>query len=159
MLPQKGMECGYACYAVVPVPLEKGGNSMKDMTKGKIAPQIAGFAVPLVLGNLFQLCYNAADSIIVGKFVGTEALAAVGSSNPLMTFAILFINGMCMGASILMGMQFGAGRMERLRKQISTTMIGGCVFSLVLSMLCIAGAPWLLRLIQVQEELISGQSA
>ena len=127
---------------------------MKDMTKGKIAPQIAGFAVPLVLGNLFQLCYNAADSIIVGKFVGTEALAAVGSSNPLMTFAILFINGMCMGASILMGMQFGAGRMERLRKQISTTMIGGCVFSLVLSMLCIAGAPWLLRLIQVQEELI-----
>lgn len=127
---------------------------MKDMTKGKIAPQIAGFAVPLVLGNLFQLCYNAADSIIVGKFVGTEALAAVGSSNPLMTFAILFINGMCMGASILMGMQFGAGRMERLRKQISTTMIGGCVFSLVLSMLCIAGALWLLRLIQVQEELI-----
>lgn len=92
------MECGYACYAVVPVPLEKGGNSMKDMTKGKIAPQIAGFAVPLVLGNLFQLCYNAADSIIVGKFVGTEALAADGGDNPLMTFAILFINGMCMGA-------------------------------------------------------------
>ena len=91
---------------------------MKDMTKGSIAPQIAGFAVPLVLGNLFQLCYNAADSMIVGKFVGTKALAAVGSSNPLMTFAILFINGMCMGASILMGMQFGGGRMHRLRRQI-----------------------------------------
>lgn len=127
---------------------------MKDMTKGSIAPQIAGFAVPLVLGNLFQLCYNAADSMIVGKFVGTKALAAVGSSNPLMTFAILFINGMCMGASILMGMQFGGGRMHRLRRQISTTMIGGCVFSLVLSLFCIAGAPWLLRLIQVEEGLI-----
>lgn len=127
---------------------------MKDMTKGSIAPQIAGFAVPLVLGNLFQLCYNAADSMIVGKFVGTRALAAVGSSNPLMTLAILFINGMCMGASILMGMQFGAGRMQRLRRQISTTMIGGCVFSLTLSLLCMAGAPWLLQLIQVEEGLI-----
>ena len=67
---------------------------IQDMTKGRISPQIVKFAVPLVLGNLFQLCYNAADSMIVGKFVGTQALAAVGSSNPLMTFAILFINGM-----------------------------------------------------------------
>lgn len=124
------------------------------MTQGKIGPQIAGFTIPLVLGNLFQLCYNAADSMIVGKFVGTRALAAVGSSNPLMTFAILFINGMCMGASVLMGMQFGAGRMNRLKRQISTTMVGGCVFSVLVSLLCILAAPELLRLIQVEESLI-----
>lgn len=127
---------------------------IQDMTKGRISPQIVKFAVPLVLGNLFQLCYNAADSMIVGKFVGTQALAAVGSSNPLMTFAILFINGMCMGASILMGMQYGAGKLERLRKQISTTMISGIVFSLGVSLICVIFAPWLLRLIQVEEELI-----
>ena len=62
-----------------------------DMTKGAITPLLIRFTIPLVLGNLFQLTYNAADSIIVGKFVGEEALAAVGTSNPLMTLAILFI--------------------------------------------------------------------
>ena len=72
-----------------------------DMTKGAITPLLIRFTIPLVLGNLFQLTYNAADSIIVGKFVGEEALAAVGTSNPLMTLAILFINGMCLGAGIL----------------------------------------------------------
>ena len=56
-----------------------------DMTKGAITPLLIRFTIPLVLGNLFQLTYNAADSIIVGKFVGEEALAAVGTSNPLMT--------------------------------------------------------------------------
>ena len=74
----------------------------KDMTTGAITPLLVKFTIPLVLGNLFQLTYNAADSIIVGKFVGEEALAAVGTSNPLMTLAILFINGMCLGAGILL---------------------------------------------------------
>ena len=63
----------------------------KDMTSGKITPLLINFTIPLVLGNLFQLTYNAADSIIVGKFVGEDALAAVGTANPLMTLAILFI--------------------------------------------------------------------
>ena len=67
----------------------------KDMTTGAITPLLVKFTIPLVLGNLFQLTYNAADSIIVGKFVGEDALAAVGTSNPLMTLAILFINGLC----------------------------------------------------------------
>ena len=57
----------------------------KDMTSGAITPLLIKFTIPLVLGNLFQLTYNAADSIIVGKFVGEDALAAVGTSNPLMT--------------------------------------------------------------------------
>ncbi len=82
----------------------------KDMTTGAITPLLIKFTIPLVLGNLFQLTYNAADSIIVGKFVGEDALAAVGTSNPLMTLAILFINGMCLGAGILVSTAFGAGR-------------------------------------------------
>ena len=77
----------------------------KDLTKGKIMPLLVGFTM-LVLGNLFQLTYNAVDSIIVGQFVGKEALAAVGICNPVMTLMILFLNGLCMGASILMGTQF-----------------------------------------------------
>ena len=74
----------------------------KDMTSGKVSSLLIGFTIPLVLGNLLQLTYNAADSIIVGRFVGSNALAAVGTANPIMNIAILFISGMCMGASILM---------------------------------------------------------
>ena len=66
-----------------------------NMTSGPITPLLVRFTIPLVLGNLFQLTYNAADSVIVGRFVGEDALAAVGTSNPLMTLAILFIKRGC----------------------------------------------------------------
>ena len=66
----------------------------RDMTKGRILPQMTAFAIPLILGNLFQILYNATDSIIVGKFVGDDALAAVGTAGPIMNMAILFISGM-----------------------------------------------------------------
>ena len=75
----------------------------KDLTTGNITPQLIRFTIPLVLGNIFQLMYNAIDSIIVGRFVGSHALAAVGICNPISTLFILFLNGLCMGASILMG--------------------------------------------------------
>ena len=101
----------------------------KDMTSGKITPLLINFTIPLVLGNLFQLTYNAADSIIVGKFVGEDALAAVGTANPLMTLAILFINGICLGAGILVSTAFGAGDTELVERQVSTTAIAGTVFS------------------------------
>ena len=81
-------------------------------------PLLVGFTIPLVLGNLFQLTYNAVDSIIVGQFVGKEALAAVGICNPVMTLMILFLNGLCMGASILMVTQFGAKDYNKLQRQI-----------------------------------------
>lgn len=92
----------------------------KDMTSGAITPLLIKFTIPLVLGNLFQLTYNAADSIIVGKFVGEDALAAVGTSNTLMTLAILFINGMCLGAGILVSTAFGAGDTRLVERQVST---------------------------------------
>ena len=83
-----------------------------------------------MLGNLFQLTYNAADSVIVGKFVGDEALAAVGTAGPVMNMIILFISGMCMGAGILMSTQYGAKKYDQLERQISTTMLGGLVLRL-----------------------------
>ncbi len=94
-------------------------------------PQLISFTgVPLVLGNLFQLTYNAADSMIVGRYVGDSALAAVGTAGPIMNLAILFISGMCMGAGILMSTQYGAKDFDRLQRQISTTLLGGLFFSL-----------------------------
>ena len=64
-----------------------------DMTQGRIVPILVKFTIPLVLGNLLQLTYNAVDSIIVGRYVGKEALAAVGTSNPLLTLIILSVQG------------------------------------------------------------------
>lgn len=111
------------------------------MTEGRITPMLISFTIPLVLGNLFQLLYNAVDSIIVGKFVGEEALAAVGTSNPLVTLVILFISGLCMGAGVLMGMLYGAKDYEKLQRQISSTMIGGLLFSIAVMVISILFAP------------------
>lgn len=126
----------------------------KDLTTGKITPQLVKFTIPLVLGNLFQLTYNAVDSIIVGRFVGKEALAAVGICNPISTLFILFLNGLCMGASILMGNQFGAKDYDRLHRQISTTMLSGLVFSLILSAICIIFAHPILSIMQVDASIM-----
>ena len=130
--------CGWECEDMT-----------KDLTTGKIMPILVNFTVPLVLGNLFQLTYNAVDSIIVGHFVGKEALAAVGICNPVSTLMILFLNGLCMGASILMGIQYGAKDYETLHRQISTTLLSGAVFSFFLTLVCVIFAVPILLLLQV----------
>ena len=126
----------------------------KDLTTGKIMPILVNFTVPLVLGNLFQLTYNAVDSIIVGHFVGKEALAAVGICNPVSTLMILFLNGLCMGASILMGIQYGAKDYETLHRQISTTMLSGAIFSFFLTLVCVIFAVPILLLLQVDPSIM-----
>lgn len=125
-----------------------------DMTEGRIIPQLTEFTIPLVLGNLFQLTYNAADSVIVGKFVGDDALAAVGTAGPVMNMVILFISGMCMGAGILMSTQYGAKKYTQLERQISTTMQGGLVFSAVVALMLIIFSYPLLNLLQVPAGII-----
>ena len=117
-------------------------------------PILVNFTVPLVLGNLFQLTYNAVDSIIVGHFVGKEALAAVGICNPVSTLMILFLNGLCMGASILMGIQYGAKDYETLHRQISTTLLSGAVFSFFLTLFCAIFAVPILLLLQVDPSIM-----
>lgn len=126
----------------------------KDLTTGRITPLLVGFTVPLVLGNIFQLTYNAVDSIIVGRYVGPEALAAVGVCNPLMTLMILFLNGLCMGAGILIGTQYGAKDYDTMKRQISTTMLAGVIFSAALSLVCIVFARPILHLLQVDESIM-----
>ena len=126
----------------------------KDLTTGKIMPILVNFTVPLVWGNLFQLTYNAVDSIIVGHFVGKEALAAVGICNPISTLMILFLNGLCMGASILMGIQYGAKDYKTLHRQISTTMLSGVVFSFFLTLFCVVFAVPILHLLQVDASIM-----
>ena len=125
-----------------------------DFTEGKITPELVKFTVPLVLGNIFQLLYNTADSIVVGRFVGRDALAAVGTSNPLMTLVILFMNGITLGAGILIGTHYGAKDYATLRRQISTTMLGGLGFTVLVSLLFAALARPIFRLLQVDASVL-----
>lgn len=125
------------------------------MTTGNIPKHLIGFTIPLILANLFQLSYNAADSIIVGRFVGTRALAAVGTANPIMNIVMFFIVGICIGASVLMSEYFGAGNMKKFKRQVSTTMIGGFIFTVIIIILCVLMTKPILRLINTPEEILS----
>ncbi len=127
----------------------------KDMTKGAIFPMLVRFTIPLILGNLLQLTYNAIDSIVVGHYAGNDALAAVGTSNPLMTLIILFVQGICLGAGILLGTMYGAGDYERLKRQVSTTMIAGVVFSLGVMIISLFAAPGLLTVLMVDRQIFA----
>lgn len=103
------------------------------MTKGKPMEIIIRFAIPMFIGNLFQQFYNVVDTIIVGRFVGKEALAAVGSSFAIMTFVTSILIGLSMGASALFSQFFGAKQYEELKKAISTSFIFIFIVSLVLT--------------------------
>ena len=89
---------------------------MRKMTQGSIVRHLIAYALPLILGNLFQLTYNAVDSIVIGKFAGENALAAVSAANPVMTIMILGVSGVSIGASVLMSRFYGAGDEDALRR-------------------------------------------
>lgn len=130
-----------------------------DMTNGNIFAILIKFTIPLVLGNLLQLTYNAVDSIIVGQYVGKDALAAVGTSNPLLTLIILFVQGICLGAGILVGTLYGAKDFKTLQREVSTAMISGVVFSLALTVISLVAAPVLLTILQVSPAIRSEAAA
>ncbi len=130
----------------------------KDMTKGSVLPLLIRFTIPLIMGNILQLTYNAVDSMIVGRYVGRAALAAVGTTNPLMTLVILFTNGICLGAGILVGFHYGAKDTKKLRRHVSTGMLSGIIFSLCIAVLMIVLAGQILRLMQVDPEIMAEAS-
>ena len=123
---------------------------MDDMTKGRPLGHLVKYAVPLLLGNLMQLMYNAVDSIIAGRFIGEDALAAEGIAAPVMNMVILLVSGITIGAGILMSEAFGAKDMARLRKLNGTTLVLGIIsgsvvavvgFILSRSILCLMDTP------------------
>ena len=103
-----------------------------DMTRGPIVPQIIHFTLPLIIGNFFVLTYNAADSVIVGRFIGADALAALGAASPVMNVLLFLIVGICLGMSVLMGQYFGEQNFDKLKRVISTSVISGGLFTIVL---------------------------
>ncbi len=113
------------------------------------------FAVPLILGNFFQLTYNAVDSIILGRFAGKVSLAAAGIANPIMNIMIFFIVGISWGAGVLISEFYGAKDFARLKKEICTTLLIGFAFTLFVSTICFILAVPLLHLVRSPEELIA----
>ena len=89
---------------------------MKDLTEGNTYRSLVGFAVPILMGNLLQLTYNAVDSVVVGRYAGETALAAVGISNPIMSMIILGASGISIGASAFMGKCYGAKKDRRTKE-------------------------------------------
>ena len=95
-------------------------SSVTDMTRGKPLQLILRFTLPLFVGNLFQQLYNVVDSIVVGRFVSKDALAAVGASFSLMNFITAILIGICMGCGVVFSQYFGAGDIPRLKRAVST---------------------------------------
>ena len=90
------------------------------MTSGPIAKEILMFALPLMWGNIFQMLYNTVDSIVVGNFVGTQALAAIGATTMVVNLAVFFFNGFSVGAGVVISNAFGAQKHQRLHDAVET---------------------------------------
>lgn len=128
---------------------------MQDMTRGSISLNLIRYAVPMILGNIIQLTYNGADSIVIGKFLGENALAAVSVSNPIMTIMVLGASGIGIGASVIMSRFFGEGDYKKLKEEFSTTIIFSTLFSFLVFAVGFMISGHILRLINAPEEAYS----
>ena len=124
-----------------------------DLTRGPVMKSMLCFAVPMILGNLLQQCYNVADTLIVGQFLGANALAAVGSAYTLMTFLTSILLGLSMGSGVAVSISLGRGDAPRMRREIflSLTMVGAT--ALVLNLAAFLGLDFILAFLQTPAEL------
>lgn len=125
----------------------------RSLTQGPITRNMLLFALPLMLGNLLQQMYNLADAWVVGRFLGPDALAAVGSSYTLMTFLTSILLGLCMGSGAAISMQYGAGQQDRLRRCIFLSFGLIAVLSLVLNGAVYLGMDGILWVLRVPAEI------
>ncbi|MGN0485437.1 MAG: MATE family efflux transporter [Lachnospiraceae bacterium] len=127
---------------------------MRDLTKGSPAKQILLFALPICLGNIFQLFYSLVDTRIVGRYLGSEALAAVGATNSLNSMLIGFLMGMTNGFAILVARFFGAKEEKRLKKSVAATFLLGSAIAVAFMILCIGMLRPILSLLRTPENIL-----
>ncbi len=123
------------------------------MTEGSIWKKLLMYSIPLILGNLFQQLYNTVDSIIVGNYIGSEALAAVGSSGSIINLLIGFCVGASAGAGVVIAQFFGAQDKEGVRKAVHTTLAIAIAAGVVMTVVGILLVPFLLRAMGTPEEV------
>lgn len=129
-----------------------------DMTQGSIARLLAGFAVPLMIGNLFQQLYNTVDSLIVGNYVSKQALAAVGCTGPIINTLIGLFGGLASGAGVVISQYYGAKDEEKLSRAVHTTVTLTLAACVVLTILGVWAAPYMLRMMDTPEDVF-GEAA
>lgn len=125
----------------------------RDLTQGAITKTMLRFALPMVFGNLLQQCYNFADTLIVGKFLGADALAAVGSAYTLMTFLTSIIIGLCMGGGSVLSVRFGSGGKRNMKDAIVASFIFIASVTVILNVLAFAGIDVILHMLQTPSAL------
>lgn len=126
-----------------------------DMTKGKPWEDILIFTVPMLIGNIAQQLYNTVDSIVVGKFVGDNALAAVGSAGPILNLLIVLFVGISVGASIMVSQYLGARNREALSGTIGTCIVLTGIASLIIMVVATLAAHPLLVLLRTPDSILS----
>ncbi|MDR0839553.1 MAG: MATE family efflux transporter [Oscillospiraceae bacterium] len=126
------------------------------MTRGSIARSLILFAVPLLLGNLLQQFYNAVDSSVVGNYVSYEALAAVGSTAPLINMLISLAQGLAQGASVMISRHYGSGDVKALRGTMNTSIMLSLIVGVFLSAVGFVFCPGLLRFMGTPEDIMEG---
>ena len=129
-----------------------------DMTEGVIWKQLVAFALPLLIGNLFQQLYNTVDSIVVGNFVSTQALAAVGSVTPIINMLIGFFSGLATGAGVVISQYFGAHNGEMVHKSVHTTILMTIVLGIAFTFIGIGMAPAMLRFMSTPDDVMASSS-
>lgn len=127
---------------------------VQDMTGGPVVKQLVVFTIPLFIGNIFQQLYNMVDAVVVGRFVGKDALAAVGTSFPAMFLLVALVMGLTMGASVVVSQLFGAGDLKRMRRAISTAFIFLLICAVSLTVIGLLTAHSLLLFLKTPPEVI-----
>ena len=125
----------------------------KDLTKGNITRTLLAFAVPMILGNMLQQLYNIADTLIVGRFLGANALAAVGSAYSLMTFLTAIFIGLCMGSGSVFSICFGERNESKLKERIFVSFLCIAAVAVCIEAVVTAAINPILRLMQVPDEI------
>ena len=125
----------------------------KDLTQGTPWKVIAGFSLPVIGGNLFQLFYTLADSMIVGRTLGADALAAVGATATIVYFVLCFIQGLTGGCGILLGQAFGSGNEKQVRESVSASVWISALFTIVLTVLCCSMVHPILRMLNTPVDI------
>lgn len=133
--------------------MRKTVNAEKNLTEGKILKTMLIFALPMILGNLLQQVYNIADTMVVGRFLGAEALAAVGSAYTLMTFLTSVIIGLCMGSGAVFSIAYGAGNQQELKKSIWVSFVFVGIVTIVMNAAVFIWTRPILKLLQIPEEV------
>lgn len=125
----------------------------QNLTQGSVFRSIVFFSLPMILGNMLQQLYNVADTLIVGRYIGSEALASVGTSFTLMTFLTSILLGLCMGSSVFFSMCYGAGDEDRMKEGIFVAFVLIAVLTLILNIGTYLFLDPILGLLRVPAEL------